>query len=173
MARALSLCPLPDGRRVAILTGQAGPGIAAADVCESAGLEISAFQAETRRVVNELLPPLAMRTNPVDMGPAWYSASAIEGIIRAVMEDEGIDGLLLLMTFASANRGAVAGISPLLQAWRQRKPVVACLIAPPGVWDAEIDLLEKSGALANFPSPERAALALAALADYQTMRARP
>ncbi len=170
MARTLSLCPLPGGRRVAILTGQAGPGIAAADVCESAGLEICPFHPETQRVVNELLPPLAMRTNPVDMGPAWYSASAIEGIIRAVMDDEGVDGLILLMTFASANRGAVTGISSLLQEWRQRKPVVACLIAPPGIWDAEISLLEKNGALANFPTPERAALAMAALAEYQEMK---
>ncbi|MGD2126485.1 MAG: CoA-binding protein, partial [Desulfobacteraceae bacterium] len=39
-ARALDMCPLPQGRKVAILSGQAGPGMAACDVCEAEGLEI-------------------------------------------------------------------------------------------------------------------------------------
>jgi acyl-CoA synthetase (NDP forming) len=37
-ARALALCPLPEGKRVAILSGQAGPGMAASDVCEAEGM---------------------------------------------------------------------------------------------------------------------------------------
>ena len=168
-ARALALCPLPAGKRVAILTGQAGPGIAAADVCESSGLETAAFQPATQLLINDLLPPLALRTNPVDMGPAWYNTRAIEGIIRAAMEDGNVDGILLLMVFASANRDAVAGFSRPLLEWKQRKPVVSCLLAPPGIWDEEIRQLEAGGALANFPTPERAASAMAALWEYRKM----
>jgi len=48
------------------------------------------------------------------------------------MEDSGVDALLILMMFASANRAAVSGFSDLLLKWKQQKPVVACLIAPPG-----------------------------------------
>ena len=84
-SRALSLCPLPEGRRVAVLSGQAGPAMAASDVCETEGMEIAAFHPDTQGLINTLLPPLALRTNPVDMGPAWYNTSAIEGIIGAVM----------------------------------------------------------------------------------------
>jgi len=171
-ARALSLCPLPRGGKIAILTGQAGPGIAAADVCESAGLEIAAFHPETQRLINALLPPLALRSNPVDMGPAWYNTQAITGIIQAAMEDDNVNGILLLMVFASANRGAIAGFSRLLLEWKQRKPVVSCLLAPPGIWDEEIRLLETGGALANFPTPERAAKAVAALWQYQKISQR-
>jgi len=171
-ARALSLCPLPEGRRVAILSGQAGPGMAASDVCEAEGMEIVRFRAETQRVINHLLPPLALRTNPVDMGPAWYNTSAIEGIIGAVMEDRNVDAILLLMMFASANRAAVSGFSDLLLKWKQRKPVIACLIAPPGIWDNEVSRLEKGGALINIPSPERAAKTLALLWEYEKMKQR-
>ena len=71
LAHALSICGLPEGPRIAVLTGQAGPGMAASDVCESEGLKIIPFQSQTQRTINELLPPLALRTNPVDMGPAW------------------------------------------------------------------------------------------------------
>jgi len=171
-ARALSLCPLPEGRRVAILSGQAGPGMAASDVCEAEGMEIARFRAETQRVINNLLPPLALRTNPVDMGPAWYNTSAIEGIIGAVMEDRNVDAILLLMMFASANRAAVSGFSDLLLKWKQRKPVIACLIAPPGIWDKEVGRLEKGGALINIPTPERAAKTLALLWEYEKMKQR-
>jgi acyl-CoA synthetase (NDP forming) len=171
-ARALALCPLPKGRKVAILSGQAGPGMAASDVCEADGMEIAMFHPETQRVINELLPPLALRTNPVDMGPAWYNASAIEGIIRAVMEDGDVDAILILMMFASANRDAVSGFSELLLKWKQQKPVVACLIAPPGIWDGEVRRLEEGGALINVPTPERAAKALAALWEYEKMKKR-
>jgi acyl-CoA synthetase (NDP forming) len=165
-ARALAVCPLPKGRRVAILSGQAGPGMAACDFCEAEGLEVAVFQPETQRIINDLLPPLALRTNPVDMGPAWYKASAIEGIVRAVMADDGVDGLLILMMYASANRGAPAAISPLLLEWKQRKPVVSCLVSPPGIWDEEIRTMEKGKALLNCPTPERAALAMTSLWKY-------
>ncbi|MGE5841235.1 MAG: acetate--CoA ligase family protein [Deltaproteobacteria bacterium] len=171
-ARALDLCPLPEGRRVAILSGQAGPAMAASDVCEREGMEIAVFHPETQRLINSLLPPLALRTNPVDMGPAWYNTSAIEGIIGAVMEDPGVDAILLLMMFASANREAVSGFSDLLLRWEQRKPVVACLVAPPGIWDREVARLEDGGALINVPAPERAAKTLALLWEYRKLKQR-
>jgi len=169
-ARALALCPLPRGRKVAILSGQAGPGMAASDVCESEGMEMAAFHPETQRLINERIPPLALRTNPVDMGPAWYNASAIEGIIRTVMNDNGVDAILILMMFASANRAAVSGFSEVLLEWKQQKPVIACLMAPPGIWDEEVRRLEEGGALTNFPTPERAARAMGALWKYKKMK---
>jgi acyl-CoA synthetase (NDP forming) len=168
-ARGLSMCPLPKGPSMAVLSGQAGPGMAACDLCESHGLELAVFKPETQRVINELLPPLALRTNPVDMGPAWYNAPAIEGIIRAVIEDEGVNGLLLLMMFASANRAAPRAISPLLLKWKQRKPVVSCLVSPQGIWDEEIRAMENGGALINCPTPERAATTMASLWEYKKM----
>jgi acyl-CoA synthetase (NDP forming) len=106
------------------------------------------------------------------MGPAWYNASAIEGIIAAVMEDRGVDAILLLMMFASANRAAISGFSEILLKWKQQKPVVACLIAPPGIWDEEVRRLEKGRALINIPTPERAAKALALLWEYKKMKRR-
>jgi acyl-CoA synthetase (NDP forming) len=165
-AHSLSLCSLPRGPRIAVLTGQAGPGMATCDMCEAMGLRVAAFRPETQAVIDELLPPLALRTNPVDMGPAWYDTSAIKGIVGAVMEDENIDGIILLMMFASANREAVSGISDLLVAWNQKKPVVTCLIAPPGVWDEQVLRLEKAGAIVNLPTPERAGKVMSRLWEY-------
>ena len=166
MARALAICPRPEGPRIAVLTGQAGPGMAACDICEAEGLKISPFKPETQGIINGLLPPLAIRTNPVDMGPAWYDSSSIHGIIEAVMEDSNIDGILLLMMFASANGEAVANIFDLLVEWNQKKPVITCLVSPPGVWDGQVGDLEKAGAIFDLPTPERAAKVMAGLYHY-------
>lgn len=169
LSQALSVCSLPEGRRIAILTGQAGPGMAACDVCEAEGLEIVSFKSETQEIINELLPPLALRTNPVDMGPAWYNSNAVQGIVRAVMEDENVDGIILLMMFASANREVVPNISDLFIEWNQKKPVITCLISPPGIWDEHVINLEKAGAIINLSSPERTAKAMAYLWQYRRM----
>ena len=165
-AKALAACPPPSGLGVAVLSGQAGPSMAACDVCEQRGLEIARFSTETQDRINELLPPLALRTNPVDMGPAWYDSDAIKGIVQAVMEDENVHGILFLMMFASANVDALAGIGGLLKQWDQKKPVVSCILSPPGIWDDQIEDLENVGALVNFATPERAAGVMAHLLEY-------
>ncbi|MDZ7699408.1 MAG: CoA-binding protein [Deltaproteobacteria bacterium] len=171
-AKTLSLSPLPQGSGVAVLSGQAGPSMAACDVCEEHGLHIVSFSDTTQETINALLPPLALRTNPVDMGPAWYNSEAIAGIIRAVMTDPGVDAILLLTMFASANVDVLKGIRHLLMTWNQKKPLLACIQSPPGIWDAEIQELEGAGALVNFPSPERAAMALVNLWRMHRLQTR-
>jgi len=168
-AKALTMCPLPEGNRVAVLSGQAGPGMAACDVCEMEGLLIPHFSMETQKRVEELLPPLAISTNPVDMGPAWYDSEAIKGIVKTVLEDKNIDAILLCIMFASANRAAVGILTGLLSERRTNKPILCCFSAPPGIWDDEIKRLEGSG-IPNYPTPERAAKTLVHLFRYKKMR---
>ncbi|MEA2038271.1 MAG: CoA-binding protein [Thermodesulfobacteriota bacterium] len=171
-AKALAASPLPDGPGIAVLSGQAGPGMAACDVSEALGLELVDFGNHTQERINDNLPPLALRTNPVDMGPAWYDPSATGEIIKAVMDDEHVNGILLLIMFASANVDVVKGISSFLIDWGQRKPLITCISGPPGIWDEEIELLERSGAIVNYPTPERAASAMASLWKYKKIRDR-
>ncbi len=164
-AKALDLCPPPGGRNVAVLSGQAGPGMAACDVCEMERLTIPAFSDETQKGVEALLPPLAIRTNPVDMGPAWYDSAATRGIVEAVLQDKKIDAVLLCVMFASANRSAAGVLADFLSKRRSNKPILCCFSCPPGIWDDEIKQLEASG-IPNYPTPERAAKALANLYNF-------
>jgi acyl-CoA synthetase (NDP forming) len=168
-AKALAMCPLPKGNNVAVLSGQAGPGMAACDVCEMEGLSIPPFSADTQKKIETLLPPLAIRTNPVDMGPAWYDSVAIKGIVEAVLEDKSINGIILCIMFASANRSAVGILTDLLLERKTEKPILCCFSAPAGIWDDEIKRLEKSG-IPNYPTPERAAKALTNLYRFKKMR---
>ncbi len=172
LARALCSCPLPKGKRVGILSAQAGPGMVACDVCEREGLEMARFSDQTQRVINEILPPIVLRSNPVDMGPVFSDPSAIAAIIGAVLKDENVDGIVLITLFASANRGVLGGIGDLLLEWKQQKPVIASLISPPGIWDEQVGFLEEAEALANFPTPESAARVMAHLWQYKNIKDR-
>jgi acetyl-CoA synthetase (ADP-forming) len=168
-AKALTMCPLPSRNNVAVLSGQAGPGMAACDVCEVEGLSIPPFTSETQKRVEELLPPLAIRTNPVDMGPAWYDSEAIKGIVYTVMDDKNIDALILCIMFASANRSAVEILTDLLLERKTDKPILCCFSAPAGIWDDEIKRLEGSG-IPNYPTPERAAKTLVNLFRFKKIK---
>jgi len=171
-AKAFGSCEIPTGPGVAVLSGQAGPGLAACDACEACGLKIVSFEERTQQSINKFLPPLALRTNPVDMGPAWYNASAQSGIIRSVINDKNVDAILLLIMFASANADLLKELSKFLKDFKQCKPIISCILAPPGIWDSQIGRLEEADALVNYPTPERAARAMAALWKYKKIKER-
>lgn len=168
-AKALALSDLPEGNKVAVLSGQAGPGMAACDVCEMEGLSVSPFTPSTQKIVETLLPPLAIRTNPVDMGPAWYDSRAIRGTVEAVLKDEQIDAIVFCIMFASANRAAVGALAESFLGMDRKKPIICCISAPEGIWDREIKIIEEAG-IPNFPTPERAAKALANLVRYKKLK---
>ncbi len=168
-AKALARFPVLGGNGVAILSSQAGPGIAAADICQKNDLSIVPFTGQTQGRINEILPPLALRVNPVDMGPAWYDSEAVVGILEAVLRDENVAGILLFMMFASANVDSIKGLSFLLERTKPQKPLITCLSAPPGIWDEHIERYEDVGILVNFPTPERAAEAMVNLNRYRSL----
>jgi len=157
-AKALDACVVPAGPRVAVLSGQAGPGMIAADALECEGLQLSQFSTVTQEAINNLLPPIAIRTNPVDMGPAWYNPRAMLEILQAAVKDENTDGVIFLAMYASANlklaeelENYMATLPPF------RKPVMACFTAPSGIWNESIRRLDRRKGMVVLRTPERAA----------------
>jgi len=61
------------------------------------------------------------------------------------------------MMFASANVDSIKSLSFLLTNMKQKKPLITCLSAPPGIWDEQIKQFEDTNILVNYPTPERAA----------------
>lgn len=163
-AKTLDVCPPIKGKRIAVLSGQAGPGIIAADTIEKEGLVLSHFSERTQKKINELLPPLAIRTNPVDMGPAWYSPQTILNILKVVSEDENTDGIIFINMFASANLRLASEMEKILRDMEPfKKPVIASLCAPEGIWDEEKKRIDGEKGIVLIRSPERAAKAMANL----------
>ncbi len=108
VATLLSTQPMPQGRRVALLTNAGGLGILCADACEAAGLELPPLGDDTIRALAPLLPEEASLANPVDMlGSA--SEASYEGVLPLLLADPGVDAVIALFVPAvSASADAVA-----------------------------------------------------------------
>ncbi|RMF63793.1 MAG: GNAT family N-acetyltransferase, partial [Calditrichaeota bacterium] len=87
--------PLPEGRCVAIITNAGGPGIMAADACESHGLEVVDLEESTRRKLREGLVPDASVNNPVDL-LAGAQPDEFQFALRQVLEDKHVDAVIVI-----------------------------------------------------------------------------
>jgi acetyltransferase len=160
-ARALAWCPLPKGRKIAVLTNAGGPGAIAVDALDQQGLELSSLGERTHQALSELLPAAASLYNPVDMlaaaGPYEYS-----NCLKALLDDPEVDGVMVIlppppmMTVAE-----VAGaMIPVIQ--NADKPVVIALMGEDLIIQAA--RLFRQAKIPDYRFPERAAEALAVLA---------
>ncbi len=95
LAAVLAHQPLPDGRRVGIVTNAGGPGILCADTCESNHLEIPELSDDTQQRMSEVLPDEASLVNPVDMG-ASAGPEEYRECVSAVLSSSDVDAVVVL-----------------------------------------------------------------------------
>jgi acyl-CoA synthetase (NDP forming) len=67
LAAAFSSLPLPEGRRVAIVTLGGGWGVVTADLCAEYGLEVPELSTELVAKLDRMLPSYWSRSNPIDL----------------------------------------------------------------------------------------------------------
>ncbi len=169
-ARALAWCPLPQGRRVAILTNAGGPGVLAADAVEAEGLALAEFTPGTIAALSSLLPTAASKHNPVDMiasgGPKEYAAC-----LNVLLKDPNVDSVLVLSVpppmFPAEQ--VVEAIQPTIHS--SSKPVLAAFTG--GMLTHTALEHFQQGHMAAYSFPERAASALACLTKRAEYLAKP
>ena len=169
-ARAFAYQPPLKGERIGIVTNAGGPGILATDALEYAGLEIPRLSRETVESLEAYLPGAASAANPVDvLGDAL--ADRYEHAIRLVLNDPNVDGLLVIVTpQAMTEIEKTAGVVGQM-AQEADKPVLGCFMGEARI-EAGIKVLRRYG-VPNYPFPERAAAALAAMNVYRREQERP
>ena len=169
-AVALATCPLPRGRRIAILTNAGGPGVIASDALEANHLTLAEFTPETHAGLAALLPSAASLHNPVDMlGGATHEMYA--GSLRFLIADPGVDGVLVILPpppVDTAEMDAEAMI-PLIQA--SSKPVVVALMGGKTICKAAE--LFRLARIPEYRFAERAVSALAALVKRAEFLGKP
>ena len=95
MAMAFCNQPVPQGNGVAIITNAGGPGIMAVDACESLGLRVPRFSAETEKKLKRVLPPVVSVQNPIDL-IASASAERYRAVLEIILEDEKVHSILVI-----------------------------------------------------------------------------
>ncbi len=169
-ARAFAYQPPLRGDRIGIVTNAGGPGILATDALEHAGLLIPRLSPQTVRALTEYLPGAASAANPVDvLGDAL--ADRYQHAISLVLNDPGIDGLLVIVTPQAMTEIEETAHVVGRMARQSDKPVLACFMGEARI-QAGIDILWQYG-VPNYPFPERAAAAFAAMNTYRRERERP
>lgn len=169
-ARALSWQPLPKGRRAAVLTNAGGSGILAVDALEAAGLQLAPLTEATRDYLKRRLPPAGSVRNPVDIlagsGPGLYGLA-----LDALLADPTVDAVLVLMApndwfLGTSLAEVLADVASL-----HRKPVLASIMGRK--IDAPVQEIFNRREIPNYPFPERAAGALAAMVRRMEWLAQP
>jgi len=169
MGKALAFQPPARGRDIAIMTDAGGPGVMAADECESRGINVKIFSDETIAKFNELkekgvIPPFVQNKNPVDLTGSATS-EMFEVAMKIVIADSEVDGIIVIgihhlpaiqEDFVDRIGRMAAGTS---------KPIVACDIGETEMAFYIRSRFEKLG-IPAYPSPEDTAQAMAALVSY-------
>ena len=165
VTRLLSQQPIPKGNRVAIVGNSGGPGILAADACETAGLVVAEFSPETTEELRALLPPGAGLSNPLDLianarGPEYEAA------LDLILADDGVDAVIVIYTdpMISDAQDITAAIGRSV-ARNPSKPIVANFFAAhlgPSITEAISQSAHAPIPVYDFPEAAAVALGQAA-----------
>ncbi len=169
VAAVLSTQPLPQGHRVGILTNGGGPGLLAADACESVGLEVCELREDTQEQLRELLPAAARVGNPVDV-IASTPAATYGQALRILADDGNLDMVVAIFVppIVTSPDDVAAEIAAAREHISDDIPLITVFMAG----DDRPEALVRSG-IPSFVFPEDAAQALGHVARYARWRSRP
>ena len=100
------------GRRMALILGGGGNSVAAADVCDHAGLDVPRFSEKTQREMSSFIPlEGTILRNPIDIAFAMVDLNLLMRAIEASAADPSIDAVIFALP-----PGAILIAANLLQA---------------------------------------------------------
>lgn len=163
MAEVLAKQPLPEGRRLTILTNAGGPGVLATDALITNGGELADLSQETMEAFNALLPAAWSHNNPVDiLGDA--SADRYAKALEIAAQDPNSDGMLVILTPQAMTDPTLTAEELKPYAKRLGKPVLASWMGGTDVEAGEKILNHVD--IPTFPYPDTAARMFDYMAQY-------
>ena len=172
--KALLPRKLPQGRNVSIMGVSGGSAIVFADAGERAGLGLSELDERTQQRLATVVPSIGAIHNPIDLTAGYFSKAnqeKLETAVRAVLDDAGTHAVCVNLATTGRAGGLVAAEVLSRVARTTDKPIVVFASAPA----SEIgDVLRAfaDGGVPVFPSPSRAARAVAMLSGLREARTR-
>ena len=177
--------PLPQGRRVGVLSMSGGMAVIAADALRKEGFELPPLSATTMEKLNSMMSRRWSGGNPVDPAGDFVSYQALWPMI----EDEGFDAIVVIggvamtsgyATWAPATmKHATEEVGRLMEEAeldaikntidlmaRNRKPVLFTVGAARFETEGKVPLKLKESHLNLYPDPEESAKVLAYLVRY-------
>ncbi|MGE5618074.1 MAG: acetate--CoA ligase alpha subunit [Sphingomonadaceae bacterium] len=164
LAFAFANQPVPLGNGVAVVTNAGGPGIMASDAAERLGLKIANLTPETTEKLQAALPPQASAHNPVDvLGDALADRYATA--TELVLQDPNVHAVLVLLTPQVMTNPTETAKAIAEVVRKYDKPVLTSFMGAGEVKEG-VGILS-ANSIPNYPFPERAMEALAAMVRYR------
>ncbi len=166
--------PLPRGNRLAIVTVSGAAGIMAIDSAVENGLTIAQLSSTTIHKLAKIYPRLI--GNPVDIGSGAPIVSdihrAFESVIAAVLADEGVDCVIVVLWVTSD--AEASNIGNVFRQLRQRfsKPMAIWMYGPKLSPKGELTRQLEAMGLPTYLNLETAAKALGIAASYARFKSR-
>jgi acetyltransferase len=163
-ARALSSANYRSAvGRLAIITNGGGPGVMAADRLCDRRVELARIEGDTLSRLDEVLPPVWSRGNPVDIiGDA--TPERYQQALDICLADPGVDGALVLLTPQAMTRPAEVARTVIESAAKSDKLVMTTWLGGPQVHEAR-DLFREAR-VPSFITLENAVDAFSYVAAY-------
>ncbi len=144
-AQALAAHVRPRGDRLAVVTNGGGPGVMAADRAADLGIPLAELAPATLAALKPALPPNWSHGNPLDLiGDA--DAKRYRAAVAACLADEGVDGVLAILTPQAMTEPDDAAQAVIEAARGSSKPVLACWMG-----DEQTAAARRRLALARIP----------------------
>jgi acyl-CoA synthetase (NDP forming) len=167
---AFSSQPLPQGRRVGVISGPGGIAVCTTDACLELGLEVPPFSMQTLERLRQAMPVVGGSIrNPLDLSLAsLVNPQVYIDALRILLQEESADMLLVIAVVGGEQLKDI--LLRAMSGGRVRKPIAVTIMAG-GTQSVSRDiplLLERS--IAVYPDAARAAGALARLSEYAQFR---
>ena len=152
---------LPEGRRVAVVSGMGGPSVVAVDACVDMGLEPAEFSEETQRRLREVVPTVGTNVrNPVDLSiAALFTPDVYARTIEIASEDADIIMILFVPVREIVHKILEGGKAV-------NKPLVGVCLRLSKLPPEEYRALLRGG-IPLYPCVRRAARVIAKLVEYK------
>ncbi|RLG52355.1 MAG: CoA-binding protein [Thermoproteota archaeon] len=160
-ARAFATQPLPEEGGAAIVTNAGGTGVLLADACELNRVPLARFSTSTIKELEKILPPHASFRNPLDV-IGDTDAERYTTALKIVLKDSSVGAVIANMLPTALLD--VEETAEIISKIETRKPILACFMGGEEMRKA-IEIAREAG-IPNYPEPERAVKALAAMVRY-------
>jgi len=154
---------LPAGRRIGIITNGGGMGVLATDSLEEEGLKLSYLSDDTQKSLRASLPPYANVRNPLDIiGDA--DSHRYEIAINAMMKDENVDVILLIILFQTAGIDSSVVNIAIRASDLRKKPIIG--VCTGGEYTEMHKRILESYGVPTYASPTSAMRSIARFIKY-------
>ncbi len=167
---AFHLQPLPEGRRVGIMSAPGGIAVAATDACLELGLEVPQFSPTIVEKLRKMLPLVGgSARNPVDLSMVSGFNTRLHGeALQILVEEENID--MLLLVSGVSGKSLCQMVSEAMIPMKVKKPLaVTVMIGTQQSVIADFPLLLENG-ISVYTDAARAVRALSRLWEYAKFR---